>query len=155
MACESKLNLFALCERFAKRNINREHIHFTLIACESNLSNPIGLTPRVGLEPTTTRLTAECSTIELSRKVNRGDPRSGENLLTLSTRILRSKIFHRVRIQSLKDLCGNVSAYPVQTCIFYYIPVFLSSVIIKITTISTIIGIDKRHPVFYNINCFI
>ncbi len=25
--------------------------------------------PRVGLEPTTTRLTAECSTIELSRKV--------------------------------------------------------------------------------------
>ncbi len=27
-------------------------------------------TPRVGLEPTTTRLTAECSTIELSRKVS-------------------------------------------------------------------------------------
>ena len=27
-------------------------------------------TPRVGLEPTTTRLTAECSTIELSRKRN-------------------------------------------------------------------------------------
>ena len=27
-------------------------------------------TPRVGLEPTTTRLTAECSTIELSRKKN-------------------------------------------------------------------------------------
>ena len=26
--------------------------------------------PRVGLEPTTTRLTAECSTIELSRKVS-------------------------------------------------------------------------------------
>ena len=25
--------------------------------------------PRVGLEPTTTRLTAECSTIELSRKI--------------------------------------------------------------------------------------
>ena len=28
------------------------------------------LTPRVGLEPTTTRLTAECSTIELSRKTH-------------------------------------------------------------------------------------
>ena len=28
-----------------------------------------GLTPRVGLEPTTTRLTAECSTIELSRNI--------------------------------------------------------------------------------------
>ena len=28
------------------------------------------LTPRVGLEPTTTRLTAECSTIELSRKIS-------------------------------------------------------------------------------------
>ena len=27
------------------------------------------LAPRVGLEPTTTRLTAECSTIELSRKM--------------------------------------------------------------------------------------
>ena len=27
------------------------------------------ITPRVGLEPTTTRLTAECSTIELSRKM--------------------------------------------------------------------------------------
>ena len=27
----------------------------------------LSLTPRVGLEPTTTRLTAECSTIELSR----------------------------------------------------------------------------------------
>ena len=27
-------------------------------------------TPRVGLEPTTTRLTAECSTIELSRKMS-------------------------------------------------------------------------------------
>ena len=26
-------------------------------------------TPRVGLEPTTTRLTAECSTIELSRNI--------------------------------------------------------------------------------------
>ena len=31
-------------------------------------------TPRVGLEPTTTRLTAECSTIELSRKVERFAP---------------------------------------------------------------------------------
>ena len=29
-------------------------------------------TPRVGLEPTTTRLTAECSTIELSRIIIRG-----------------------------------------------------------------------------------
>ena len=29
----------------------------------------IGTTPRVGLEPTTPRLTAECSTIELSRKI--------------------------------------------------------------------------------------
>ena len=28
------------------------------------------ITPRVGLEPTTLRLTAECSTIELSRKIN-------------------------------------------------------------------------------------
>ena len=28
------------------------------------------ITPRVGLEPTTTRLTAECSTIELSRIIN-------------------------------------------------------------------------------------
>ena len=28
------------------------------------------ITPRVGLEPTTTRLTAECSTIELSRKIS-------------------------------------------------------------------------------------
>ena len=28
------------------------------------------LTPRVGLEPTTTRLTAECSTIELSRNIS-------------------------------------------------------------------------------------
>ena len=27
-------------------------------------------TPRVGLEPTTTRLTAECSTIELSRNIS-------------------------------------------------------------------------------------
>ena len=30
------------------------------------------LAPRVGLEPTTTRLTAECSTIELSRKIFKG-----------------------------------------------------------------------------------
>ena len=30
-------------------------------------TSPALLTPRVGLEPTTTRLTAECSTIELSR----------------------------------------------------------------------------------------
>ena len=30
-------------------------------------------TPRVGLEPTTTRLTAECSTIELSRNTNSTD----------------------------------------------------------------------------------
>ena len=29
-------------------------------------------TPRVGLEPTTLRLTAECSTIELSRNADRG-----------------------------------------------------------------------------------
>ena len=27
------------------------------------------ITPRVGLEPTTLRLTAECSTIELSRNI--------------------------------------------------------------------------------------
>ena len=33
-----------------------------------NWANP-RLTPRVGLEPTTTRLTAECSTIELSRNI--------------------------------------------------------------------------------------
>ena len=31
-------------------------------------------TPRVGLEPTTTRLTAECSTIELSRIISRHIP---------------------------------------------------------------------------------
>ena len=31
-------------------------------------------TPRAGLEPATTRLTAECSTIELSRKVERFAP---------------------------------------------------------------------------------
>ena len=30
----------------------------------------IQIAPRVGLEPTTTRLTAECSTIELSRKIS-------------------------------------------------------------------------------------
>ena len=30
------------------------------------------IAPRVGLEPTTLRLTAECSTIELSRKINTG-----------------------------------------------------------------------------------
>ena len=30
----------------------------------------MSLAPRVGLEPTTTRLTAECSTIELSRKIS-------------------------------------------------------------------------------------
>ena len=29
------------------------------------------LAPRVGLEPTTTRLTAECSTIELSRIISK------------------------------------------------------------------------------------
>ena len=33
------------------------------------LSVSLVLAPRVGLEPTTTRLTAECSTIELSRNV--------------------------------------------------------------------------------------
>ena len=43
----------------------------------SRVLSPLGVsnvsdkkTPRVGLEPTTTRLTAECSTIELSRKVS-------------------------------------------------------------------------------------
>ena len=29
----------------------------------------VAMAPRVGLEPTTTRLTAECSTIELSRNI--------------------------------------------------------------------------------------
>ena len=43
----------------------------------SRVLSPLGVsnvsdkkTPRVGLEPTTTRLTAECSTIELSRKIS-------------------------------------------------------------------------------------
>ena len=43
----------------------------------SRVLSPLGVsnvsdkkTPRVGLEPTTTRLTAECSTIELSRNIN-------------------------------------------------------------------------------------
>ena len=39
-------------------------------------------TPRVGLEPTTPRLTAECSTIELSRIDNKGGPTKwGDSLL--------------------------------------------------------------------------
>ena len=35
---------------------------------------PFGIAPRVGLEPTTLRLTAECSTIELSRIILRISP---------------------------------------------------------------------------------
>ena len=34
----------------------------------TSFGQSLGVTPRVGLEPTTLRLTAECSTIELSRK---------------------------------------------------------------------------------------
>ena len=39
------------------------------------LRNPLRCTPRVGLEPTTPRLTAECSTIELSRNIKHFEPR--------------------------------------------------------------------------------
>ena len=44
----------------------RSHIYFLKeLTCKSFLQ--VAFTPRVGLEPTTLRLTAECSTIELSR----------------------------------------------------------------------------------------
>ena len=39
---------------------------FLLLAIGESM-NKLNLAPRVGLEPTTLRLTAECSTIELSR----------------------------------------------------------------------------------------
>ena len=47
------------------------HLRYTKTCKHSRLQvshQAIRLAPRVGLEPTTTRLTAECSTIELSRK---------------------------------------------------------------------------------------
>jgi hypothetical protein len=44
----------------------------------------IAFTPRVGLEPTTLRLTAECSTIELSRIIRRGPSSTGSGPLRLS-----------------------------------------------------------------------
>ena len=44
----------------------RSHIYFLKeLTCKKLLQ--VAFTPRVGLEPTTLRLTAECSTIELSR----------------------------------------------------------------------------------------
>ena len=43
---------------------------------KSNHFRDCSLAPRVGLEPTTLRLTAECSTIELSRIARRGTMRS-------------------------------------------------------------------------------
>ena len=45
-------------------------------------------TPRVGLEPTTTRLTAECSTIELSRNKKQQTHIYNETLFLLHTCVL-------------------------------------------------------------------
>ena len=47
----------------------RSHIYFLKeLTCKKLLQ--VAFTPRVGLEPTTLRLTAECSTIELSRNTS-------------------------------------------------------------------------------------
>ena len=45
------------------------------------LRSSASLAPRVGLEPTTTRLTAECSTIELSRNNIKEGPTQWEDSL--------------------------------------------------------------------------
>ena len=52
-------------------------------------------TPRVGLEPTTTRLTAECSAIELLRNIESGDELSSRAVTSqvLSTRRSLTSVF--------------------------------------------------------------
>ena len=63
----------SVIHRLSDSNGNRTRVTAVKGRCLNRLTmephSPSRLTPRVGLEPTTTRLTAECSTIELSRKV--------------------------------------------------------------------------------------
>ena len=67
------IHAFSASVTFSKVPIEMKYSYSkALSASSNNLSDvKIHLAPRVGLEPTTTRLTAECSTIELSRIISR------------------------------------------------------------------------------------
>ena len=65
---------------------------------------PLPQAPRVGLEPTTTRLTAECSTIELSRII-----------LSLYPQNQTLNLFHLLSDSTSVTLRGLLPASPVLT----------------------------------------
>ncbi len=56
------------------------------------MTNEYKMAPRVGLEPTTTRLTAGCSTIELSRSVKKMFIQLTLNIITQDTFLSQAKI---------------------------------------------------------------
>ena len=64
----------------------------------------IYLAPQVGLEPTTLRLTAECSAIELLRSVRREEASNAPSVITNPVR--------RVKARSLSGLDGHEVALP-------------------------------------------
>ena len=84
------------------------------------------LTPRVGLEPTTTRLTAECSTIELSRNMKYVPSElHTEHLMSLATfdSIITSPsllTFHHLLLPLLNPL--RISPRPISTCQLHALP---------------------------------
>ena len=91
-----------------------------------NWANP-RLTPRVGLEPTTTRLTAECSTIELSRKIESipSKPNTKTNLLSIFSSILFQHLLPiplRISLRPISSIQLNallhLHLYPIYLVVF-------------------------------------
>ena len=91
-----------------------------------NWANP-RLTPRVGLEPTTTRLTAECSTIELSRKIESipSKPNTKTNLLSIFSSIFFQHLLPiplRISLRPISDIQLNallhLHLYPIYLVVF-------------------------------------
>ena len=81
--------------RSGRNHSEREEKIRTRVQSETLGSDYIGLAPQVGLEPTTTRLTAECSAIELLRIIESGDDLSYRAVASqvLSAREVLTSVF--------------------------------------------------------------
>ena len=75
--------------RSGRNHSEREEKIRTRVQSETLGSDYIGLAPQVGLEPTTTRLTAECSAIELLRNMESGSD--------LSSRAVSSQVLSALK----------------------------------------------------------
>ena len=81
------------------------------------------LAPRVGLEPTTLRLTAECSTIELSRNIKRHVPSKPHIVLHPNYCLLPEPLSEvRVHVHSLERPTHSVAAVTSNPLRFFSVP---------------------------------